>query len=195
MDLMPTEKWNHVNGLDNPADCASRGLFPSELLTHSLWWNGPEWLRKSFVDWPQQSPAPLCCLPEEEKETALLIINTQTVPLIAFNRYSSFNTLKRVTTWIFHFIHNCRLKMQRRIVFPLTVEELLKAERYWMRIMQEWNFKDELTTLNKKQPLEKSSRLLTLHPFLDSAGLIRVGGRQRLSRSSYESLHPIVLYG
>ena len=37
MQLVPPEKWNHVSGMDNPADCASRGLFPSELLQHELW--------------------------------------------------------------------------------------------------------------------------------------------------------------
>ena len=32
VDLIPPDKWRHVNGLENPADCASRGLYPSELL-------------------------------------------------------------------------------------------------------------------------------------------------------------------
>ncbi len=26
--LIPSDRWNHVSGFDNPADCASRGLFP-----------------------------------------------------------------------------------------------------------------------------------------------------------------------
>jgi len=26
----------------NPADCASRGIFPEELCAHSLWWRGPK---------------------------------------------------------------------------------------------------------------------------------------------------------
>ena len=30
--------------MDNPGDCASRGLLPSELLDYDLWWNGPSWL-------------------------------------------------------------------------------------------------------------------------------------------------------
>ena len=34
--LIAPEHWNHVEGTQNPADCASRGLFPSELLDHSL---------------------------------------------------------------------------------------------------------------------------------------------------------------
>ena len=33
MDLIPPEKWSHVNGVDNPADCASRGIFSAELMT------------------------------------------------------------------------------------------------------------------------------------------------------------------
>ena len=36
MELIPPERWKHLNGLDNPADCASRGLYPSELLCHGM---------------------------------------------------------------------------------------------------------------------------------------------------------------
>lgn len=43
VELIGPEHWNHVSGEENPADCASRGLFPTELLQHSLWWNGPKW--------------------------------------------------------------------------------------------------------------------------------------------------------
>ena len=28
MDLVPPKRWRHVSGKQNPADCASRGLFP-----------------------------------------------------------------------------------------------------------------------------------------------------------------------
>ena len=43
MELVPPDRWRHVSGLDNPADCASRGR---ELATYSLWWDGPAWLRE-----------------------------------------------------------------------------------------------------------------------------------------------------
>ena len=45
VELIAPDRWRHVNGTDNPTDCASKGLFPSELLNHVLWWNGPEWLK------------------------------------------------------------------------------------------------------------------------------------------------------
>ncbi|XP_015437899.1 PREDICTED: uncharacterized protein LOC107193038 [Dufourea novaeangliae] len=41
---LPHAVWRHVKGEDNPADCASRGILPSELPDHNLWWQGPNWL-------------------------------------------------------------------------------------------------------------------------------------------------------
>ena len=41
VEHIPPDRWNHVNGGENPANCASRGLFPSELLEYELWWKGP----------------------------------------------------------------------------------------------------------------------------------------------------------
>ncbi len=38
VELVPPDRWNHVSGAENPSDCASRG---SELVDHTLWWNGP----------------------------------------------------------------------------------------------------------------------------------------------------------
>lgn len=108
MELIPPEKWNHVSGMENQADCASRGLFPSELLQHPLWWNGPLLLKLSPTDWPKQSPLPLCNLPEEEREATHFVVAISSSPVVPFDQYSSFNRLKRVSAWIIRFIHNCR---------------------------------------------------------------------------------------
>ncbi|KMQ82601.1 hypothetical protein RF55_22423 [Lasius niger] len=37
---LPAARWHHVPSQDNPADCATRGLSPKELLGHPLWWQG-----------------------------------------------------------------------------------------------------------------------------------------------------------
>ena len=42
----------HVSSKDNPADIATRGMSPDELLT-SIWWNGPLWLSKPVQQWPE----------------------------------------------------------------------------------------------------------------------------------------------
>ena len=51
---LPPPIWHHVLTHDNPADCASRGVLPRELLPHSLWWNGPPWLLTYPVSMPPQ---------------------------------------------------------------------------------------------------------------------------------------------
>ena len=54
IDKLPPEQWNHVAGVENPADCAFRCLFPMELLNHSLRWEGPTWLQLPPASWPNQ---------------------------------------------------------------------------------------------------------------------------------------------
>lgn len=44
VDFIPLNRWRPVKGSENPADCASRSLLRSELLTHDLWWNGLDFL-------------------------------------------------------------------------------------------------------------------------------------------------------
>ena len=53
-EIIPPASWKHVPSAENPADCASRGLAPSLLLSHKLWWNGPSWLAENPITWPQQ---------------------------------------------------------------------------------------------------------------------------------------------
>ena len=55
VEQIPLNRWNHVIGVENPADCASRGILPSELLEHKLWWNSPPWLRMDISYWPHQN--------------------------------------------------------------------------------------------------------------------------------------------
>ena len=42
-----------MKGSENLADSPLRGLFPSELISFDLWWDGPEWLIKEDSYWPK----------------------------------------------------------------------------------------------------------------------------------------------
>ena len=46
--------WKHVPTSLNPADCASRGLMPKDLLDHGLWWEGPSFLAEEPIPVPKQ---------------------------------------------------------------------------------------------------------------------------------------------
>lgn len=56
--------WRHVPTHVNAADCASRGLTPSELLKHELWWKGPPFLYHDKESWPEDVT---CTIEEAEK--------------------------------------------------------------------------------------------------------------------------------
>ena len=55
LDRIPPNWWKHVPGDQNPADCASRGLLPLDLIEHPLWWSGPDWLKDDSDHWPNET--------------------------------------------------------------------------------------------------------------------------------------------
>ena len=100
IDLVHPDRWRHVRSADNPADCASRGLYPSKLINHQLWWNGPSWLRLPPECWPKQTEALQEESVEESDEISLNATVSEPSPVIDPTKYSSFNRLKRGTAWV-----------------------------------------------------------------------------------------------
>ena len=64
-----------------------------------------------------------------------------------------------------------------------------------MKVSQGNHFSTEIALLNAGRNLPQSSNLLSLHPFVDSDGMLRVGGRQHHSQLTYSKMHPIILHG
>ncbi|XP_053614051.1 uncharacterized protein LOC128677326 [Plodia interpunctella] len=58
-------QWSYVQTKENSADCASRGISPSELLEHKLWKNGLSWLQSSTIQYVK--PHSICTKTELEK--------------------------------------------------------------------------------------------------------------------------------
>ena len=199
IDQVPPDRWSHVPGTENPADCASRGLFPVQLKEHDLWWKGPHWLLLEPSNWPEQPNLSVKAVCEEERELCHLSTVQSKQPIIAFDRFSSFTRLKRVTAWILRFINNAHpstRKMKGANVHPhLVVSEIVAAENYWISIAQSDHFHDEIELLKTDRALSKDSSLLPFCPFLDKANLLRVGGRMGNSKLSYSKLHPMILHG
>ena len=198
-ESIPPKCWGHVSSAENPADCGSRGLLPSELLTHHLWWNGPEWLSKQCVDWPQ-AELPVHVGNEEEKEVSLITSLQTAEPLFPPDRYSSFPKIKMVSAWIFRFLNNCCPREitgggSRLHLRHLTVEELSHAENYWWKVLQSEDFPTEMEALKSGRRLGHSSCLFSLNPFLDDCGIMRVSGRQNSSKKPYSSIYPVIIHG
>ncbi|XP_071652997.1 uncharacterized protein [Temnothorax longispinosus] len=96
---MPEALWHYVPGGDNPADCASRGLFPGELIGHQLWWQGPAWLKEDLSTWPAFAAVPEKeGLPDERVRVHVAVPGTAAVEEPEeLLRFSSLQRLLRVT--------------------------------------------------------------------------------------------------
>ena len=77
----------------------------------------------------------------------------------------------------------------------LTVPELIAAEKYFVRFSQEAHFAGEITSLKPGKGLPHGSSSIALHPFVDSDGVLLVGGRECNSNLAYSQMHPVILHG
>jgi hypothetical protein len=61
-----------------------------------------------------------------------------------------------------------------------------------IKFVQMQAFSQEIALLTKQKPLQTTSRLICLNPFIDSDGILRVGGRISHSKVSYNQKHQII---
>ncbi|KAF0313623.1 hypothetical protein FJT64_015857 [Amphibalanus amphitrite] len=99
-----------------------------------------------------------------------------------------------VNTWVRRFAHNSRSRAAAdRRTGPLTAEELREAERVWLLSTQAEQFGDEIAALQHGRRLPSNSQLHRLNPFLDSNGLLRVGGQLRHAQLDFKVKRRVIL--
>ena len=185
LQVTSPQAWRHVPTAENPADCASRGMMPAELLTHDLWWGGPNWLLMDPIQVPAQPPRRLLATPER-RIISCNVLQAAPAPSLEKN-YSSYHKLVSVTAWCLRFYH--RLK-QGRPPDPdargrhLCAKELIQAEHWLVRLSQARSFPKERQALLQGHQISPNSRLAALSPYMDQDQLIRVGGRLSNSQGS-----------
>ncbi len=198
VDKVPPDRWNHVASADNPADCASRGVLPSQLVEHELWWSGPHWLVLDPAQWPKREKTVVRLPAEEEKEVCLATVSLPGEFIIPVEHYSTFTRVQRIVAWILRFVSNCR-PVKRLVPATtnsfLSFSELVVAERYLVRSAQEAHFVEDISSLQARKDVPRGSKLLSLRPFIDSDGVLRVGGRESNSTLAYSQRHPMILHG
>ncbi|XP_060802442.1 uncharacterized protein LOC132902227 [Amyelois transitella] len=180
----------HVAGVQNPADCLSRGLLPEQLLTHKLWWNGPEWLITPVLQWPIESFQPEKCedLPEFNSKTLVATASRgiELSPLCSLScKVSSWNKLLRIIVYILRFVR--LLPRSKR----LETSHIITAENYLLRSVQIAHFTHVIKDLKKGNI--PSAPLNKLDLFISEDKLIRIGGRLANSNLPFEAKHPILL--
>ena len=198
-NTVPEALWHHISGKENPADCASRGLSPKELVKHQLWWSGPRWLKDEQSAWPSsKGPNVNEELPETKVKIHVVTADSSSSEEPdELQRFSSLNRLLRVTAWCRRWLKLRVNTIHREANVPyesvLSMIELEDARLLWIRRVQSINFKDELKTIQQERTLSKSNSLIRLNPFIDPQGLLRVGGRLKHAVLAYDERYPIIL--
>jgi len=101
--------------------------------------------------------------------------------------------LTRINALCLRFINNIKSPTQCKTTGPITVQELIASESLLVGMVQRSAFKEDLRALKTKGSVAQRSKLLSLTPFLDARGIMRVGGRLRNSAMSFDKIHPILL--
>lgn len=125
--ITPECCWQHVLSADNPADCASRGLLPSELPNQDLYWRGPHFIHDSPDGWGSDIDR-LSYLELPEVRPVCLVVQISKSLTEWFIRFSSYDRAFRVTALMRRFVAKClRLPMGSTLV--LTCDEIDTALR------------------------------------------------------------------
>ncbi|XP_051167791.1 uncharacterized protein LOC127285698 [Leptopilina boulardi] len=188
---LPSVKWRHVPSQENPADLATRGLQPETLQENNLWWHGPQWLSLSPVNWPSQSQGHDT---NSEEVQAFLTVEAEVNNEI-LSRFSSLQRLIRVVAFCLRVFQNFRPKGSGNSFkdTALSSTEIESARSTVLAIAQRKTFSEEIDSLKNGRNIPKHSKLRNLNPFLDKAGILRVGGRLKHSSLVFSSKHPLIL--
>ncbi|KAK0142198.1 hypothetical protein N1851_020135 [Merluccius polli] len=217
-----TFKEDYINTRLNPADYASRGQRVSVFVQNEVWISGPAFLSKPEGEWPDkrvQLEELTVADPEVKKG---ILVNATTVEestdvMQQLTEYfSSWIRLKKAVAWLIRVKGTLvnlskktkeinelykdqeqvnkemtRYKKSLKQTY-LTLDDLRQAERDIIRHCQQRKFQEEISALQRKELVKKSSRICRLNPQLQE-GILRVAGR--LSRASMpaEAKHPMLL--
>ena len=164
-NLTDKESWKHCPGVTNPADLPSRGVSVDELMSNSLWWNGPPFLQRPEEEWPE-----LSIMEEIDKgaEGEMVKHTTQVTrelvgtedpkirdiaAVVDCQRFCSKVRLVRVTAYVIRFINRLKSMVKRSSEQSLnsipqhnslSADEIANTENMWIHYVQELNFMEEL---------------------------------------------------
>ncbi|RVE45814.1 hypothetical protein evm_009564 [Chilo suppressalis] len=102
--LTSTADWHHVPGLENPADCLSRGVEPQSLESNTLWWHGPDFYFSS----QKNDSIAKTNNNNLEPESTVVGCHALETKLPILDNCSSISKMQRVIAYIYRFFNNCK---------------------------------------------------------------------------------------
>ncbi|XP_073823930.1 uncharacterized protein [Musca autumnalis] len=190
VDKVGKHNWRHVRSEFNPADLISRGIRPQTLVDEPLWWYGPSWLKDSSSQW--EGDIGHFDTQEEGRKVKVFSTFIKGYDDI-LHQFSSYAKALRLMSYVFRFVD--RLKGEKSFSKKLVgSEEIQRTKERLVMIAQQVYYIDEYHSLSNDKELSSKSSLLSLNPFIDSKGLMRVGGRlSNATEMPPSERHPLIL--
>ena len=185
LDTTNVSQWNHVSGINNPADIGTRAINVDEL-KRSEWLTGSAWLKERENEWPEQ--VNLTFASDEQNDQMVFSAKVEEKKLmIQWERFSNFNRLVNTMAYVQRV-----LRKHKPTTKTLSVEEREDAQASIFRLLQQEQFAEEMKSLKAEKEILKNSKILQFSPFIDQQGLIGAQGRIGKSQLNFETKHPVV---
>ncbi|XP_034076932.1 uncharacterized protein LOC117549272 [Gymnodraco acuticeps] len=201
------EQWQYVSTDHNPADHGTRSV-PASLLGSTTWLTGPAFLRNPSSPKPERQEIYdlVDSISDSEVRPQVVVnitnIKKDTLNTARFERFSDFDTLIKA---VGHLVHIASSFSQARQVDTchgwhichkgLSNGETEKAKILVIKSVQRECYAEEFRCIETSGNLPINSSLQKLHPFVDSTGILRVGGRIKESQLSTDETNPIIIPG
>ena len=190
LQVSSREEWYFVPGSLNPADFPSRAKAPPNILSSCCWWEGPDYLKFPFEEWPRQINIGIEGYKTDEERVQVPV----TVPLVSevseernilnvvdIQRYSSLVKLRRTVAWVMRFVSNLQAlvgKKSRNVEKYVSAEETHSAEVMLIKDIQKRAFGKELEFIQSKGVSGKRPAIVNqLNLFADEKGVMRCRSR------------------
>lgn len=193
-------QWRYVPTDVNPGDIASRPTNPTSLL-QSRWLGGPLFLNQLNLTFPVSEPFQEDALPEEisgDKRVLSATISPLGGHLThLFMAHGRWNLVVDRVSRLLLRLRRYRNRISKKLGQDqpeLSLSEVRsRAIQFLVLDAQATSYSMEAKSLKKHGKLPSNHRLASLSPFMDSSGIIRVGGRLKHSDFPSDVKHPILL--
>ncbi|XP_075150676.1 uncharacterized protein LOC142224775 [Haematobia irritans] len=196
IQVVNPSNWFHIRSECNPADLASRGVYPNDLQENQLWWHGPPWLADPDYTCPRFHDTSHEFIEIEKKNIKVNFSYYCDFDDI-LDRFSSLPRDLRVIAYVYRFFYNTHPKYRSsfsRKSTSISSSEILMIQRNLFVVTQKAYFPKEYLALSARKQIATSSPILSLNPFLDEEGTMRICGRLVSSPAlSYNEKHPVIL--
>ncbi|XP_055605676.1 uncharacterized protein LOC129753853 [Uranotaenia lowii] len=199
LSISKINEWRWIPSKMNVADDATKWGNGPNFCSTSRWFVGPEFLYSPEDEWPNRKPN-VAETPEEIRSVHIHR-GTNSVQLVDFSKFSSFERLVKVFAYIHNFIDRYRpVRVNSDSEVVPTQKDYEAAEISIFRKVQSSAFPDVVEALLKTTDLPeackkipKSSSLAKLSIVVDENGILRASSRINSLYYSDDFRNPIIL--